>query len=56
MKVYVFYTVEESHVGVEHRVNMRAYDSEDKVKAAVDRWNDVWIGDGYADYDVLEVE
>lgn len=55
MKVYIFYVVEEVHVGVEHRVNMRAYDSEDKVKAAVDRWNNSG-GNGYADYDELEVE
>jgi hypothetical protein len=55
MQVYVMYTVEEKHVGVESRMNMKAYVSEDECKKQVDMWNETWIGDGYADYDILEL-
>jgi hypothetical protein len=56
MNVFVMYVVEEKHVGVESRMNMKAYVSEDECKKQVDMWNEVWVGNGYADYDVLEVQ
>jgi hypothetical protein len=55
MQVYVMYTVEEKHIGVESRMNVKAYVSEDECKKQVDMWNETWIGDGYADYDILEL-
>lgn len=56
MNVYVMYIVEERHVGVEQRMNLKAYTSEEECKKQVEMWNDTWIGNGYADYDVLELE
>jgi len=53
MQVYVMYTVEEKHIGVESRMNVKAYVSEDECRKAVSKWNDAF--DGYADYDVLEL-
>jgi hypothetical protein len=55
MQVYVMYTVEEKHIGVEFRMNVKAYVSEDECKKQVDMWNETCVVDGYADYDILEL-